>query len=144
MILLDSYAVLALLKGEPASSAVESLLSANSEAALTVVGVAEVLDHLIRLSGADEDEAVLDLAQLGLSPPVEVTGEIAIRAGLLRARSYHRRTSPVSLADCVAAEAARSTGTTLATSDAPLLRTCAREGIEVLSLPDSRGRIWNG
>lgn len=146
MILLDSYAVLALLKGEPAAVVVESLLSDgadSADAALTSLGVAEVLDHLVRLYGADEEEAVLDLAQLGLAPPVAVTDEIATSAGLLRARSYQRRTSPLSLADCVAAETARLAGSTLATSDPPLLRLCRRERIRFLALPDSRGRTWS-
>jgi len=35
--------------------------------ALTALGVSEVLDHLVRLVGADEDEAVLAVAQLGLA-----------------------------------------------------------------------------
>ena len=38
----------------------------ETDAQLTSVGVAEVLDHLVRVVGADEEEATLDLAQLGL------------------------------------------------------------------------------
>lgn len=35
-------------------------------ASLTALGVAEVLDHLVRIMGADEENAALDVAQLGL------------------------------------------------------------------------------
>src|SRR4051812_17400389 len=45
--ILDSYAVLAFLKGEYAASEVEALLQVGG-AGLTALGVAEVLDHLIR------------------------------------------------------------------------------------------------
>lgn len=143
MIVLDAYAVLALLKGEHGSEAVEELLRVDSAVTLTCLGVAEVVDHLVRVSGVEEDDAVLDLAQLGLDEALPVTTELATRAGLLRARSYHQRTCAVSMADCVAAEAARATGAALATSDRPLLRVCGGEGIRVLALPDSRGRTWS-
>lgn len=68
MIVLDSYAVIALLRGEAAAGAVEQLVVSNHDAGLTALGLAEVLDHLVRLAGAHEDEAVLDVAQLGLAP----------------------------------------------------------------------------
>ena len=76
-------------------------------AVLTVVGVAEVLDHLIRIVGVDEEEASLDLAELGLLEPQIVDETIAAGAGRVRARRYHRTRCAVSLADCIAAETAR-------------------------------------
>ena len=106
MIILDAYAVLALLKGEPAAAQVGDLLR-DQQARLTTVGLAEVIDHLVRRCEADEDEAVLDLAQLGLNDALPVSVDIAVRAGLLRARHYHRRDRAVSLADCIAAAAAK-------------------------------------
>ena len=51
MIVLDAYAVLAFLKGETAAPEVRSLLEGPEPTALTAVGVAEVLDHLIRIIG---------------------------------------------------------------------------------------------
>jgi hypothetical protein len=54
---LDAYAVIAYLRGEPAAGEVGPLLVAG-DAALTAVGLAEGLDHLVRLAGAEEDEAV--------------------------------------------------------------------------------------
>ena len=102
--ILDSYAVLAFLRDEPAASDVEALLVADSDVSLTVIGLSEVLDRLIRLGPMDEEQAVLDLAQLGLSEPPLLSPRVAMAAGLLRARHYHRTRCAVSLADCVAAE----------------------------------------
>lgn len=143
MIILDSYAVLAFLKGEWAADRVEQLIAAEDDTALTALGLAEVLDHLVRLAGADPDEAVLDVAQLGLGPPSSVEAGLAMQAGLLRARHYHRRDRAVSLADCVAAAAARPVGSSLATADPHLLNLCRDEGIDTIPLPDSSGHTWS-
>lgn len=139
MIVLDAYAVIALLKDEPAAEEVQRLITTDDAPALTVLGIAEVLDYLVRLAGADEEDAVLDLAQLGLAPTPSLTPDVATRAGLLRARHYHRRDRALSLADCVAAETARSLDAVLATADPALIRTCAAEGIAVIELLDGRG-----
>ena len=56
--MLDAYAVLAYLKAEPAAGEVRALLDTR-DATLTSVGIAEVLDHLVRLAGADEEDAAL-------------------------------------------------------------------------------------
>ncbi|MGH9124661.1 MAG: PIN domain-containing protein [Acidimicrobiales bacterium] len=143
MIVLDSYAVLAFLKGETASDHVERLIAGGDDTALTALGLAEVLDHLVRLAGVDQDDAVLDVAQLGLLAPPSVDAELAARAGLLRARHYHRTVRAVSLADCVAAEAARAAGSSLASADPHLLDVCRDEGIETIPLPDSNGNTWS-
>lgn len=143
MIVLDAYAVLALLKGEPAAPQVRSLLGSDDKARLTAVGVAEVVDHLVRLSGASEDEAALDLAQLGLADALAVDTGLGLRAGLVRARHYHRKNRAVSLADCVAVEAARASHAPLASADPHLLDVCHDEGISVIPLPDSTGHAWS-
>lgn len=144
MIVLDSYAVIALLLDEPAAADVQRLIEGDEGVALTLLGVAEVLDYLVRLAGAEEDEAALDLAQLRLADPPALAPDVAVRAGLLRARHYHRRDRAISLADCVAAETARTLDAPLATSDPHLLDTCAAECIAVIALPDSRGEVWAG
>jgi predicted nucleic acid-binding protein len=143
MIILDSYAVLAFLKGEAAAWEVRSLLEADTGATLTVVGVAEVLDHLVRVVGADEDEAALDLAQLDLLGPGGLGETTAAAAGLLRARHYHRTRCAVSLADCIAAEVTRETGATLATADPHLLDVCHHESIGIHPLTASNGQSWS-
>lgn len=140
--ILDAYAVVAFLRGEPAAEEVEALLVGNAGASLTVVGVAEVLDRLVRLGNVDEEAAVLDLAQLSLADPDPLEVPVAVGAGLLRARHYHRTQCAVSLADCVAAEVARASGAAVATSDPHLLDVCTTEGIAVEVLPDSQGRRW--
>jgi PIN domain nuclease of toxin-antitoxin system len=143
VIVLDSYAVLAFLKGECAADRVEQLIAGTDDTSLTALGLAEVLDHLVRLAGADQDDAVLDVAQLRLVAPLTVDAGLAMRAGLLRARQYHRKERAVSLADCVAAEAARPVGSSLASADPHLLDVCRDEGIETIPLPDSTGRTWS-
>ncbi len=59
MTVLDAYAVIAYLRAEPAAREVRPLLVAG-DANLTAVGVAEVLDHMVRLAGANEEDAALD------------------------------------------------------------------------------------
>lgn len=143
MIVLDAYALLAFLKGEAAAHEVRRILESGEAAALTAVGVTEVLDHLVRIVGADEESATLDLAELGLLEGCVVDGEIGAAAGRLRARHYHRTRCAVSLADCVAAEVARALGARLATSDPHLLDLCQVEGIEAEVLTASDGTRWN-
>lgn len=139
--ILDAYAVLAFLKDEAAASEVEALITAGSSA-LTVVGLAEVLDNLIRIGGSDDEDASLDVGQLRLNDPVPIDEKLAGAAGRLRARHYHRVQRPVSLADCLAGEVARSQIRPLATSDPALLDVCHDEGIAVIVLAGSDGSRW--
>ena len=142
MTVLDAYAVLAYLKGERSAAEVRPLLGAG-DASLTAVGVSEALDHLVRIAGADEEDAALDLAQLGLLDGIPVDSTIGAAAGRLRARHYHRTKCPVSLADCIAAEVARTRRQPLATADPPLLDVCHAEGIAITVLTASTGSRWN-
>lgn len=140
MIVLDAYAVLALLKGEPAASEVLPLLD---RARLTSMGLAEVVDHLVRVIGSDEDDVLLDLAELGLLDAVPVEAEDGVRAGLTRAEHYHRSSCAVSLIDCVAAEVAHRRSEMLATADPHLLDLCHATGVAPIALPDSQGHRWH-
>lgn len=141
MIVLDAYAVIALLTDEPAADQVVGLV--REGATLTSVGVTEVLSHLIRKTGVYHDEAVLDVGMLGLLEPVLIDDFVGTRAGILRAAHYHRIARSVSTADCIAAEAARWHDAPLATSDAHLLDMCHAEGITVVPLPDTSGTTWS-
>ena len=141
MTIFDAFAVLAYLKGERAASEVRPLLDL-ADSALTALGVAELIDHLVRLSGADEEDAALDVAQLRLNDAAPVDATIGAAAGLLRARHYHRIRCQVSLADCVAAEVARTRRQPLATADPHLLDVCHAEGIAVTVLTASTGSRW--
>jgi len=139
---LDAFAILAFLKGEPAAAEVQILIEGGG-CALTTLGVAEVIDHLVRVVGIPEEDAVLDVAQLALPAPAVLDEAIATQAALLRARHYDRKTRAVSLADCVVAQVARSTASAVATSDPHLLDLCRDEGIDVIPLPDSSGTRWS-
>lgn len=141
MTVLDAFAVIALLRGEPAAPEVRHLLE-RGDAVLTALGLAEVIDHLVRVVGTSDEDAVLDVAQLGLSDAPPVDADLALRAALRRAGHYHRTSRAISLADCVAAEAARMIGTGLATADPHLLDLCRAEGIATTPLPDSIGATW--
>lgn len=136
--------MLAFLGGEHAAIHVQALIESEDAVALTVLGITEVLDNLVRHAGLEEDETALDLAQLGLANPPDLGPQIATGAGLMRARHYDRRTRALSLADCVAAETARTCGAALASADGPLLETCTTEAIAVIVLPDSNGDMWTG
>lgn len=141
MSVLDAYAVVAYLRGERAAPEVRLLLEAGG-AVLTAIGVAEVLDHLVRRVGVDEEVATLDLAQLSLLEGVIVDSAIGVAAGLLRARHYHRTRCAVSMADCIAAKTARTRAEPLATSDPDLLDICHAEGVSTVVLPGSDGSMW--
>ncbi|MGH9170299.1 MAG: PIN domain-containing protein [Acidimicrobiales bacterium] len=131
------------LRGEPAAAEVSPLLQAG-DASLTAVGLGEVIDHLVRLVGADEEAAVRDVAQLGLLDAMAVDSRICAAAGRLRARHYHRIRCSVSMADCIAAETARHTKDALVRSDPHLLDVSHAEGIGLVGLPGSDGSRWLG
>lgn len=138
-VLLDAFALIALLRDEPAAGEVEGLLR-RGEAAVTAINLAEALDVLERVDAVprarlDELTGPLVAESVGL---VEVDERLARDGASLRARHYHRTRSPLSLADCVLLAAAA--GASLATADPPLARAARAERIEIHPLQDSRGR----
>lgn len=141
MTVLDAYGVIAYLNDEPAAADVAVLLS-SEDCLTTAVGLAEVIDQMVRLKSVDPDELAADLAALGLAAPMAVDGGIARSAGRLRARRYHRLRCAVSMADCVAAAAVRQISEPLATSDPHLLDLCHAEHIATTVLPASNGSVW--
>jgi PIN domain nuclease of toxin-antitoxin system len=139
VIVLDAYAVIAYLRGEPSAGEVAELL--HGPTILTSVNAAEVLDQMVRVFDADPDGLEADLALLshaGMTVQA-VTHELGMEAGRIRARRYHRDRAAISLADCVAASAALATGRPLATADPALAAVLRAEGGEVHALPDSKG-----
>ncbi|MGQ0632917.1 MAG: PIN domain-containing protein [Sporichthyaceae bacterium] len=140
MTVLDAYAVLAYLRGEPAASAVATLL--RTPTTLTAVNACEVLDQLVRVHRHDPDDVDGDLALLVHSGMTiaAVDPDLGTRAGRLRAQYYHRERMPVSLADCVAAATALARDEALATSDRPLAALVRAEGGAVHALADSTGQ----
>jgi PIN domain nuclease of toxin-antitoxin system len=139
MTVLDAYAVIAYLRGEPSADEVAELL--HGPAVLTSVNAAEVCDQMVRVFGADPDAVEADLALLihaGMTV-LTVSYELGLEAGRIRARRYHRDRAAVSLADCVAASAALDGQRPLATADPALAAVLRAEGGEVHPLPDSKG-----
>jgi predicted nucleic acid-binding protein len=136
---LDAYAVIAYLRGEPAADEVADLL--RGPTILTSVNAAEILDQLVRVFGSDPDAVEADLALLSHAgmTVLAVTNEIGVEAGRIRARHYHRDRAAISLADCVAASAALATRQPLATADPALAAVLRAEGGDVHPLPDSKG-----
>jgi PIN domain nuclease of toxin-antitoxin system len=138
---LDTYAVVAYLRAESAADSVATLLRGQS-CLTTATALAEIVDRMVRLDAAHEDDVITDLAELGLLDAIAVDSRMALAAGRLRARHYHRTRRAVSLADCVAASAARTLAEPLATSDRHLLDLCHDEGIATTVLPGSDGSVW--
>jgi PIN domain nuclease of toxin-antitoxin system len=140
MTVLDAYAIVAYLRGEPCSAEVAGLLRAPCQ--LTAVNAAEVCDQMVRVFGSDPDAVTADLALLhhaGMTL-LPVSAELAMEAGHIRARRDHRDRAAVSLADCIAAAAALAGQVPLATADPALADAVRAEGGKVYALPDSRGR----
>jgi PIN domain nuclease of toxin-antitoxin system len=140
MTVLDAYAIIAYLRAEPSSAEVASLLRGPTQ--LTAVNAAEVCDQMARVFGSDPDAVEGDLALLGHAGMalVPVSPEMAIEAGRIRARRYHREHAAVSLADCIAAAAALTARQPLATADPALASVVRAEGGDIHPLPDTEGR----
>lgn len=137
MTVLDAYALVALLRDEPAAAAVEALLTDPlAEPTISAINVAEVMDVLVRIHGRSATEVAerLDWLAAGGLVTVDVDDDIGRRAGALHAGHYHRTRSPLSLADCVALATALERDDALATADAPLIEAARAEGCSVAPL----------
>lgn len=138
-VLLDAFALIALLRDEPAAGEVEALLR-RGDTAVTAINLAEALDVLERVDGVPRarlDDLTGPLVAESMTL-VDVDERLARDGASLRALHYHRSRSPLSLADCVLLAAAK--GGSLATADPPLVRAARAERIEIHALQDSRGR----
>jgi uncharacterized protein with PIN domain len=140
VIVLDAYALIALLADEPAAGEVGELMS-GGETVVPTPNLAEAVDRLARVHGVEVErtriviEGLQQSARLSLRP---VTGEMAWRAARLRAEHYHPMGRPLSLGDCLLL-AAVSEEERLASSDAHLLAVAHAAGIWWIDLPDSHG-----
>lgn len=134
-ILLDAFALIALLADEPAADDVEALLR-RGEAAITAVNLAEALDVLQRVEGISRERLEsITMPLVGERMTfVAIDERIARDAADIRARRYHRTRAPVSLADCILL-AATGESDSLATADAPLIRVAEAENVQVKVLP---------
>jgi PIN domain nuclease of toxin-antitoxin system len=130
-VLLDAFALIALLAEEPAADEVEALLR-RGESAMTAVNLAEALDVLQRVQGIPRErlEAVVTPLLSEEIALVVVDERMAMDAADIRARRYHRTRAPISLADCLLL-AATGESDELATADGPLIRVAEAEGVRV-------------
>jgi len=133
-VLLDAFALIALLAEEPAADQVEALLR-RGEAAITAVNLAEALDVLQRVQGISRErlEAITTPLVGEAIALLAIDERIARDAADIRARRYHRTRAPLSLADCVLL-AATGKSNALATADGPLIRAAEAEGVQVRAL----------
>jgi predicted nucleic acid-binding protein len=141
VILLDAYALIAFVRGEPAAEPVADLLRSGGTG-IPSINLSEVIDQLVRRDGHAEDavrEVVAGLGARGLGV-VHDDDETPWLAARLRARHYRARGSALSLSDCILLASAEA-GDAIATADRPVLAAARAEGIDTIPLPDSRGRM---
>jgi PIN domain nuclease of toxin-antitoxin system len=137
---LDAFPLVALALGEPAAEEVELVLR-RGDAVVSGLNLSEAIDQLSRVFGHEHEqvrEAFGPLIGDGVRV-VPFDEAAAWRAAELRGRHYRRRTSELSLADCTVIAAA-SAGDSIVTADGPLARAARAEELDVIALPDSRGR----
>lgn len=133
-VLLDAFALIALLADEPAADEVEAVLR-RGHAAVPAINLAEALDVLQRVQSiAPErlDELIAPLLAESISV-LAIDEPLARSAADIRARRYHRTRAPISLADCVLV-AATSSSDELVTADGPLIAVAHQEGLRVTVL----------
>jgi PIN domain nuclease of toxin-antitoxin system len=133
--LLDAYALVALVLDEPAAEDVVRLLREGG-AAVTSLNYGEALDGLIRAQDLPEASVLAALEPLlgGPLARIDVGFGIVMSAVRLRRAHYHRKRSPLSLADCVCLAAAGPDGS-VATADEAMLAAAKSEGIATIPLP---------
>jgi PIN domain nuclease of toxin-antitoxin system len=136
---LDAYAVIAALVGEPARTAVEPLLHGGI---ICAPNLAEVVDVCVRVH---ENPAAIVLERVtwllsGGLEAVALDTELALDAGALRAKHYRKRHCEISLGDCYALSLAKRRSLALATADPDLAATGRAENVKVIGLPDSKGK----
>ncbi len=141
VIVLDAYALEAYLSLEKAAPLVRDLILSGQQVLITGVNLAEAMDRMIRVNGAEREELESDLVGLGLTVS-GVDASMAFDAASLRAQHYHRARRAVSIADCCAAALALDRDAPLVTSDPALLALVHDEGGRYVALPDSSGEVW--
>jgi PIN domain nuclease of toxin-antitoxin system len=138
-VVLDAYAVIAALVGERPRAEVQPLISGGL---VSAPNLAEILDVCVRVHANDERivrERIRWLMAGGLEV-VPLETDLAMAAGALRARHYRRRHREISQGDCFALALAIHRQARLATADPDLASVARVENVDVLGLPDSRGR----
>jgi uncharacterized protein with PIN domain len=141
VILLDAYALTALLADEPAAEEVGRLL-AGGDTGVAAANLTEAADRLARIHdiSVSRTHAAVDSLEQSTNlriSAVETTH--AWRAAELRVKHYHRTRRPLSLGDCLLL-AMTGQDDRLATADPDLLTTAEEEKIGWIALLDKRAR----
>ncbi len=143
MIVLDAYALTALLAGEPAASEIGQLI-AGANTAVASPNLAEAADRLGRRYGIAVQRTRVAVESLEQSIDLHVRAaepSHAWRAAELRVKHYHRTRRPLSLGDCLLL-AMTNDHDQLATADPHVLATAGEEQVAWIALPDSQGRRY--
>jgi uncharacterized protein with PIN domain len=143
VILLDAYALIALLADEPAANEVGQLIAAG-DTVIPAPNVAEAADRLGRIHGiaVQRTRAAVESLEQSTDLRVQATDRAhAWRAAELRVKHYHRTRRPLSLGDCLLLAMATEENR-VATSDPHVLATAEEEQIKWVALADSRGRRY--
>jgi predicted nucleic acid-binding protein len=137
---LDATALIDLFVDGPAANDVQAILERET-CVVTSVNLAEVAYTMAREQevSVEEIRRLAETRIAGVITALHVTEDDAWRAADLRNRYYHARRSALSLADCVLLAAAGEDDT-IVTADHALARAARAEGIQVVGLPDARGR----
>lgn len=136
MILLDAYALIALLAAEPRTAEIVRDVLRREPAAIATVNLLEAIYVLRRERAIAPEGARAKVAALGdRLVPIPLSEQAAWRAAEIRIAHYHRTKRPLSLADC-ALLASAAPADTIATSDSHVLAVADLEGIQTLALPE--------
>jgi len=137
--LLDTNAVVALLRGEPGGPEVATLIR-DRPCVIPATCLSEVVDIMLRTSGANPELLSERLGALLTESVTALTVDpgLAWSAGRIRAAHYRRKTAELSLADCVLLASAGPEDE-IATSDRAVAATARKLDITVIPLLDSQG-----
>jgi uncharacterized protein with PIN domain len=138
--LLDAYALVALLADEPAGDEVEALLREGG-CRVVVVNLAEAIDISQRVHGisaADVRQALEPLFLDGALSAIVSEESDGWLAAELRGK-YYDKDQQLSMADCFLLAHAIGSAQPIATSDPPVANVARSEGAVVMALPDSSG-----
>ncbi len=141
MIVLDAYALTAMLADERAAQEVGELIAEQS-VVIPAPNLAEVIDRLARVHKLplEDVRAAVETLEQGAQLRIRaLEREHAWRAAQLRVEHYHRTRRPLSLGDCLLL-AAVGKDEQIATADPGVLDTARAERIAWVALPDSHGR----
>ena len=140
MILLDAYALIALLADEPAANEVGQLIAGGSTV-VAAPNLAETADRLGRVHGiaVQRTRAAVESLEQSTDLRVQATERVhAWRAAELRVKHYHRTRRPLSLGDCLLL-AMTTEEDHVATADLHVLATAEEEQIKWIALENSQG-----